>query len=127
MFGTSPCDQKTYETLIPQLLTAPGKKFLSIEPLLGQVDLMAISKKDISWIIVGGESGNKARPINPDWVRWLRYQCELREIPFFFKQWGEYNVDGEKVGKKAAGRDLDGGTHSEFPWHSFSIDKTITL
>lgn len=81
-------------------------RFLSIEPLLedlGQIDL-----KGISWVIVGGESGPGARPMKPDWVRSIQRQCGRDEVPFFFKQWG-----GTR--KKAAGRILDGKTHSDFP------------
>jgi protein gp37 len=191
MFGTSPCDQKTAETLIPQLLKVKGKKFLSCEPLLGPINLhdylplwyVAGSDKeikgeadsDIDWVIVGGESGHHARPMHPDWVRSLRDQCAAAGVSFFFKQWGEYythhismsdhqpvfktyhsyehfaakdwvekvdcciSIDGReckigkdfmncaypvvimnKVGKKDAGRDLDGTTYSEFPWQLFT-------
>lgn len=154
MFGTSPCDQKTFDTLVPQLLQAPGKKFLSIEPLLGRVDLLFTTPifftrggetkfyyfqvgqnmvSGIDWIIVGGESGPKARPMDPSWVRALKAQAYLAEIPFFFKQWGEHgpaypgSLEVIKVGKHAAGRELDGGTYSSFPWEAFSISQTIKL
>ncbi|MEO8684925.1 MAG: DUF5131 family protein [Devosia sp.] len=60
---------------------------LSMEPLLGQVDLAAIS---VDWVIVGGESGHHARPMHPDWVRALRDQCADAAVPFLFKQWGEW-------------------------------------
>lgn len=107
MFGTSPCDQKTADILIPQLLQVKGKHFLSIEPLLGPVDLSIFFglyeyeenkwatrvgsrwKDSPDWVIVGGESGHGARPMHPDWVRSLRDQCKSAEVPFFFKQWGE--------------------------------------
>jgi len=81
-------------------------RFLSIEPLLeelGQVDLT-----DIDWVIVGGESGARARPMKPAWVRALRDQCLAKSIPFFFKQWGAWGPDGERRSKKANGRLLDG-------------------
>jgi protein gp37 len=81
------------------------------------------------WIICGGESGPKARPMHPDWVRSLRDQCAAADVPFLFKQWGEWapnylTENGERIestmwmdrmGKKAAGRLLDGREHSEFP------------
>ncbi len=76
----------------------------------------------IDWIIVGGESGPGARPMHPDWVRSIRDQCKAAEVPFFFKQWGEWKLSwmaGEyqwmRVGKKAAGRLLDGRTWDELP------------
>jgi protein gp37 len=147
MFGTSPCDQKTFDTLVPQLLQVNGKKFLSIEPLLGPVTLKSIVSIDhykhmvqihchIQWIIVGGESGSQARPMHPDWARTLRDECSFIGLPFFFKQWGEFvSVSMEagpgqhftfpngatvrRLGKKAAGRALDGIEYSEFPWELF--------
>jgi len=94
-------------TRIPDLRSAPAKvRFLSIEPLLehlGTVDL-----RGIHWVIVGGESGRGARPMNADWVVSLRNQCADAGVPFFFKQWGG-------VHKKRAGRKLDGKTYDEFP------------
>jgi protein gp37 len=92
---------------IKQLQGAPARvRFLSVEPLLE--DLGALNLSGIAWVIVGGESGPRARPIQPEWVRSLREQCEDAQVPFFFKQWG-----GTK--KKLTGRTLDGKTHSEFP------------
>jgi protein gp37 len=81
-------------------------RFLSIEPLLE--DLGRVKLSGISWAIVGGESGAKARPIRAEWVRSLRDQCKDAGVPFFFKQWG-----GRQ--KKRAGRVLDGRTYDEFP------------
>lgn len=86
----------------------------------------------IDWVIAGGESGHGARPMHPDWVRSLRDQCAAARVPFLFKQWGEFasvsEVAGDgahfkfpdgatvrRVGKKKAGRTLDGSTHDEFP------------
>jgi len=80
-------------------LTAARTKFLSLEPLLGP--LPRLDLRDIDWLIVGGESGPKARPIEPSWVREIRDQCLGKSVPFFFKQWGGTN-------KKKAGRLLDG-------------------
>jgi protein gp37 len=88
-------------------------RFLSIEPLLeelGQLDLSGIN-----WVIVGGESGARARPMKPAWVRTLRDQCLAKSIPFFFKQWGAWGPDGERRSKKANGRLLDGQTWDGFP------------
>jgi protein gp37 len=81
-------------------------KFLSLEPLLGPVD--NISLQGIDWVIVGGESGPGARPMQPEWVRSVRDKCVTLRVPFFFKQWGGVN-------KKLAGRDLDGRTWDEMP------------
>ncbi|MCY4000342.1 MAG: phage Gp37/Gp68 family protein [Bacteroidetes bacterium] len=81
-------------------------KFLSLEPLIGP--LPDIPVKGIDWVIVGGESGPGARPMEPDWVREIRDVCLQEEIPFFFKQWGG-------VFKKRAGRILDGRTWDQMP------------
>jgi protein gp37 len=81
-------------------------KFLSIEPLLE--DLGIINLIDIKWVIVGGESGRKARPIERNWVASLLHQCLKSQVPFFFKQWGG-------VQKKKTGRTLNGRTYNEFP------------
>lgn len=150
------------------LQTPAAVRFLSCEPLLGPVDLNAVPRTDnayfvwrgekgcitdpnepddyvywhkrdqINWVIVGGESGHKARPMHPDWVRSLRDQCQAAGVPFFFKQWGEwaqvhelrcnepgikgkpwFNFDPDtalcRIGKQAAGRLLDGRTWDEFP------------
>jgi protein gp37 len=84
-------------------------RFLSCEPLLGPLDLAGLLGHDlINWVIVGGESGHGARPMNADWVHDIHSQCLATETPFFFKQWG-----GRL--KKAAGRLLDGRTWDEFP------------
>lgn len=81
-------------------------RFLSIEPLLGPIENLRLS--GIHWVIVGGESGHHARPMDPEWVRSLRDQCARSSVPFFFKQWG-----GTR--KKLAGRTLDGRTWDEMP------------
>lgn len=80
-------------------------RFLSVEPLLGPVDL---ELSNIDWVIVGGESGPGARPMKPEWVRQIRKQCKQQKVPFFFKQWGG-------IQKKKAGRTLDGRTWDEMP------------
>lgn len=93
--------------------TGAKAKFLSLEPLLGPMpDLDLIG---IDWVIVGGESGPKARQMRAEWVRDVRDRCVAVGVPFYFKQWGEYGEDGVRVGKKAAGRLLDGRTWEEKP------------
>ena len=87
-------------------------KFLSCEPLLGPLDL---DLDGIDWVIAGGESGPGARPMNGDWVRGVRDQCGETETAFFFKQWGAHNATGRRVGKKRAGRNLDGEMWSATP------------
>jgi protein gp37 len=177
--GTSVEDQARADERIPHLLATPAAvRFLSCEPLLGPIDLYngdpdprlgglsatatylgdwwpagapkdAPSNHGVDWVIVGGESGPNARPMHPDWVRSLRDQCAAAEVPFFFKQWGEwvetkwqhcshpvaagqigtgfqntpvagYGLDHpsfglDRVGKKRAGRALDGIEHNSFP------------
>jgi protein gp37 len=173
--GTTVEDQEHADKRIPELLKVPTKvRFLSVEPLLGKVDLgrtYEVSPANggtlayplevddgqygrIHWVIVGGESGTNARPMHPDWVRKVRDQCVAAGVPFFFKQWGEWlpfydrdvddpdwrnvpKTDGRKtirvnlaggqgfhgervvcsrkVGKKNAGRVLDGRTWDEVP------------
>lgn len=81
-------------------------KFLSLEPLLSSLGELDLSK--IDWVIVGGESGFKARPMNIEWVREIRDQCIEQNTPFFFKQWGGIN-------KKKNGRLLDGKLWDEYP------------
>jgi protein gp37 len=86
--------------------TTAAVKFLSVEPLiedLGEVDLSGID-----WVIVGGESGPGARPMEPGWALSLRDQCQDAGVPFFFKQWGG-------IRKKIAGRELEGRTYNELP------------
>lgn len=92
---------------IDHLRAAPAKvRFLSIEPLLE--DLGELDLTGIHWVIVGGESGPGARPMNPEWVRSIREQCERAGVSFFFKQWG-----GTR--KATTGRTLDGRKHDDMP------------
>ena len=136
--GVSVENQRAADERIPLLLQTPAAvRFLSCEPLLGPVMLTGLGKRCygcaagvphrcrnvlVDWVIVGGESGPGARPMHPDWVRSIRDQCKAAEVPFFFKQWGEWKLSwmaGEyqwmRVGKKAAGRLLDGRTWDELP------------
>lgn len=109
--GTSAEDQRRADERIPHLLNIPARvRFLSMEPLLGPMDIAAAAYGEgrprpsaavqtgqmsnalhgIHWIIVGGESGADARPMHPDWPRGVRDQCQAAGVPFFFKQWGEW-------------------------------------
>lgn len=164
--GVTVEDQKWADIRIPALLRTPAAvRFLSCEPLLGPVSLHRYlpngygegalhnpthsplpqhALPTLDWVITGGESGPKARPTNPEWVRTLRDQCTASGIAYFHKQWGEWAPDGHftghlnalgrdqhafegstdprfthtvvrRVGKKAAGRLLDGRTWDERP------------
>lgn len=164
--GVSVEDQATADERIPLLLQAPAAvRFVSYEPALGEVDFSAWLKDGVSgpddldpaktnraahnvrhgvprldWVICGGESGPGARPMPPDWARKVRDQCVAADVPFFFKQWGEWGPqeawpekfvvsfrnldavhnfdDGECVfrfGKKAAGAMIDGHEWKQFP------------
>lgn len=163
--GVTAENQEEADKRIPILLQIPAAvRFVSVEPMLGPVDLDSylivgtdhpgsIMRKGIDWVICGGETGPKARPMHPDWVRSLRDQCQSAGVPFFFKSWGEWvcrpwssdngrkrelclGMDGTsvyaqvghmmgfrkpgealmvRVGKKAAGRLLDGQEWNEFP------------
>jgi protein gp37 len=88
-------------------------KFLSIEPLLGP--LRRVNLRGIDWVIVGGESGPGARPVDPEWVREIRDRCIAAGVPFFFKQWGG-------VIKSRTGRLLDGRKWDEMPMERRPID-----
>jgi protein gp37 len=120
---------------LPYLLEIPAAvRFLSCEPLLGPLDLSPWlkTKNKINWLIAGGESGPKARPMHPEWVRSLRDQCVDNHIAFHFKQWGHWapkeivfetskriiEFQGSELvaaGKKDAGRELDGSFWDELP------------
>ena len=88
-------------------------RFLSIEPLLE--DIGAIDLRGIAWVIVGGESGPKARPMKAEWARNVQAQCLAAGVRFFFKQWGAHGEDGVRRTKKSNGRLLDGQQWDEMP------------
>jgi protein gp37 len=152
--GVSVEDQKRADLRIPALTQTPAAvRFLSCEPLLGPVDVSqwlgdtdsdepGAYRDGIHWVIAGGESGRGARPMAPQWATSLRDQCADADVPFFFKQFGEYaptgylvigatskgtllagdpvddmghRVELARVGKKNAGRELDGREHNAFP------------
>ena len=88
-------------------------RFLSIEPLLA--DVGSLNLEGIHWVIVGGESGQRARPMRPEWVESVKRQCEDANVAFFFKQWGAWGPDGQRRSKKANGRVLAGRVWDELP------------
>ena len=149
--GVTAENQEQADKRIPILIDTPAAvRFVSIEPMLGEINLQKLHRKmvngapaypcnepylfDLDWVIVGGETGANARPMHPDWVRSIKEQCEEAKVPFFFKQWGEFNTlpqgksatgykshfwqDGRQavqVGKKQAGHLLDGVEYREMP------------
>lgn len=92
---------------VTDLAAVPAKvRFLSCEPLIGPLERLPL--KGIHWVIVGGESGPGARPMNPEWVESIHRQCQSQGVAFFFKQWGG-------VRKDKTGRELHGRTYDEMP------------
>jgi protein gp37 len=138
LLGVSVEDQQIAEKRVPPLLeTKAAWRFVSYEPALGPVDFSPYLS-GLDWIIAGGETGPGARPAHPDWFRAVRDRCIAADVPFFFKQWGEwypnaidcaapdgigFNVPHQfvgdtamaRMGRKAAGRRLDGRAWDEFP------------
>lgn len=105
-------ESQRYAFRVDQLRNVPAAlRFLSVEPLLGPVEL---DLTGIHWVIVGGESGHRARPVDPAWVIALREQCADAHVPFFFKQWGGRTP-------KAGGRTLRGATHDAMPGHPIAV------
>ena len=139
--GVSVEDQQRADERIPILLDTPASlRFISAEPLLGPIDVPDcewFGEGLIEWVICGGESGPNARPMHPGWARYLRDQCTFDGAAFFFKQWGEWadvslnnfhkgdrwvesgtvypDEHMRRIGKKRAGRTLDGRTWEEMP------------
>lgn len=138
--GVTAENQQRADERIPVLLEIPAvRRFVSVEPMLGPVDLSQWLGRSggLDWVICGGETGQGARPLHPDWVRSLRDQCQMAGTPFFFKSWGDWypnwsemprdDIDYGKpqvsvgglsfvrCGKKQAGRMLDGRTWDEEP------------
>ena len=116
--GTTVENQEWARRRIPYLAKTPAAvRFLSCEPLLGPLDLSPWVSS-IHWVIVGGESGHHARPLDPMWVLAMRDQATSAGIAFHFKQWGEWkSLDGimRRMGKKAAGRILEGRFWDQLP------------
>ena len=111
--GTS-VESSRYICRVSTLQQVPALvRFLSVEPLLSRISELPL--ESIDWVIVGGESGPNARPMNPEWVRILRDQCVAGGVPFFFKQWGAFGPDGMHRSKKANGREIDGRSWNQLP------------
>ncbi|MBA2613388.1 MAG: phage Gp37/Gp68 family protein [Bacteroidetes bacterium] len=91
--GTSVEDERVIKRIDYLRKTSAKVKFLSLEPLIG--DLPSLNLKKIDWVIVGGESGHKARPIKKEWIIEIKKKCDKAKVPFFFKQWGkkQFNPD----------------------------------
>lgn len=116
--GTS-VEDKQAASRIEHIRQSPaGTKFLSIEPLIGSVG--EIDLTGIDWVIVGGESGPRAREMKAEWVRHLRDQCEEQKVAFFFKQWGGYRP-------KSGGRELDGREWNGMPMVSQKLSNKVSI
>lgn len=128
--GVSVEDQTTADERIPLLLDMPAAvRWVSCEPLLESLDLRPyldwsfahadMSRPDLDWVVVGGESGPRARPMHPGWVRSLRDQCAAADVPFLFKQWGEWlPMSSGQIGRIGAWSDglfFDGCGHMSNP------------
>lgn len=112
--GVSVEDKKYGVPRIDDLRDIPAKiLFLSVEPLLE--DIGTINLTNIDWVIVGGESGPKARPIKEKWIENIKDQCLEENVAFFFKQWGTWGADGKKRSKKDNGRTLKGEVWDMYP------------
>ena len=111
-FGTSVENQRFTSRIDELRKTGAAVKFLSCEPLLAPLEL---NLDAIDWVIVGGESGPRSRPMKLEWARSVRDQCRAAGVAFFFKQWGAHDEEGTRRGKKVAGRLLDGRTWDELP------------
>lgn len=134
-------NQQTADERIPILLQIPAAvRFVSIEPMLSQVDLSdfvwehdnrdGLSERDaLDWVIAGGESGPKARPMHPDWARSIRDQCRSAGVPFFFKQWGEW-AEMKQTGAFIATGRAKNGTHTgryDLKYYDKTQAKNITV
>lgn len=104
--GVSVEDSKVIHRIRDLRQVPAAVRFISCEPLIGPLDHLPL--EGIHWVIVGGESGPRARPMRPEWAESILQQCRAAGVPFFFKQWGG-------VWKGRAGRDLHGRTYDEMP------------
>lgn len=122
--GATIVNQEEFDRDVPKLISTPaGKRFLSMEPLLGPVELHA-HIREIDWIILGGESGPDARPMNIKWAIPIRDQCLAFGVPFLFKQWGEWFPYGEIDARGFQNSRTMGekpGTFHEWPTGNFSV------
>jgi protein gp37 len=113
-----------YKWRIQKLKEITSKRlFISFEPLLGMIDFEGNDLAGIAWAIIGGESGHNGRPMNPVWVESIRKATQKSKTKFFFKQWGNYNSEGSRVGKKRAGREYRGRTWDAMPQIGNQIQK----
>lgn len=123
--GISVVNQEEADRDIPKLgRIRAAVRFLSCEPLIAELSLEVALSEVVDWVIVGGESGPGARPMNPVWATAIRNQCRAFDVPFFFKQWGNWMPHGRDTdgfvmehvaSKKDAGRLLEGRTHDDYP------------
>lgn len=135
--GVSVEDQRRAEERIPVLLETPAAvRWISAEPLLGPIDIrrhievghidseLGLSNPGLDWVVAGGESGHNARPMHPDWARSLRDQCAAADVPFLFKQWGEWGkADFKPSGTPGAYAIATAGPDTEFwPQHVLKVD-----
>lgn len=115
--GTTAVTQKWWDIRVPHLMKIRARHhFVSVEPQVEEIDIsQPFGHAAPSWIIGGGKSGPKAGPLDPTLPRSLRDQAVAAGSSFLFKQWGEFSPEGVRVGKKTAGRMLDGRTWDEIP------------
>ena len=105
-FGVSVEHEQATSRIVHLQKAYASVRFLSIEPLIASVGKLSLD--NIHWVIVGGESGPRARPMKPEWAIDIRNQCLAARVPFFFKQWGGRSP-------KTGGRKLEGKVWSQFP------------
>jgi len=116
-------ENQRWTSRIDHLREVPAAvRFLSCEPLLGPLEL---DLAGIHWVIAGGESGPRARPMRPEWARSVRDQCMDQGVPFFFKQWGAHDRTGRRVSKARSGRLLDGRAWNGFPDQLRELNNSI--
>jgi protein gp37 len=104
--GVSVEDARVIRRIVDLQAVPASVRFLSLEPLIGPLEELPL--RGIHWVIVGGESGPRARPVRKEWVGSIFRQCRAARVPFFFKQWGG-------IRKDLTGRELDGRTYNEMP------------
>jgi protein gp37 len=113
-FGVSVEHEQATSRIVHLQKARAGVRFLSIEPLIAPVGKLCLD--NIHWVIVGGESGPRARPMKPEWAIDIRNQCLTARVPFFFKQWGGRTP-------KTGGRKLEGKVWSQFPKQNAALER----
>jgi protein gp37 len=112
--GTSTENQETFDERLSHLkITKAAIRWLSAEPLIGAIKLA--SMEGVHWVVVGGESGGAARPMNKAWAAEIRDACKKLRVAFFFKQWGMFNEEGVREREKTKPAKLDGVVHEAYP------------